>query len=89
MSARLIDFCDVWFDPAGSSSRLMAATTTPETPKEFLVQIAEGTVLHFRHIADIKGQRLFEATQQYSEHVGDQSLPVPMLYLSGPFRRVA
>lgn len=82
---RVVKLCDAWFDIVGGACRLRCSTTGV-VEGDFRVQISEGVFLLFRHIADIKGQRIFEATGQPWVSDKDNSLPSPLLHLSGPRR---
>lgn len=79
--------CDAWFDLIEDSSRLTIATIRSGIPTEFWVQIAEGFFIHFRHVADLKNQRIFVATPQRPECGEGHSAPSPLLQLVGPFQR--
>jgi len=74
---------------SGGSSRLIVATTRAETPSAFWVQLADGLFINFRHVIDLKGRRMFEATPQSWERVEGQFAPSPLYQLSGPFQRDA
>ena len=85
--ANRLDITEAWFDDSGDAPRLIAATRSLGIESEFWAEIAPGAFVLFRHLADLKGQRLFEATSQRWEGGQSQSSPSPLLQLSGPFRR--
>lgn len=85
---RRIELCDAWLEPSKEASRLIIATTEQSVPIEFSVKITDDLILRFRHVSDIKGQRLFEATSQSREFGEDPSELGPLLLLRGPFQKL-
>lgn len=80
-----IPLSDAWFEP-GDGCRLMIATTQHGLPLELAVRMADGNALAFRHVAYIKGRRVYEATWRCPESASDPAARDRLPQLSGPFR---
>lgn len=82
-----IELCDAWLEPSDGKCRLIVATKAPGQTKEFWVRLSAGAFVKFEHVADLKNQRLFEATRIGSEHGEGPVEPSPLLQLLGPLQR--
>ena len=78
---------DVWFDLSTGRTRLLVAIPADRSIEAFIVGMNEGSCLHFRHLADVKGQKIFEAFPQRLECAEAPSELGPTLLLEGPYRR--
>lgn len=79
-----IELLDAWFEQTDYGCTLMVAAPC-EWP-EFHVNMP-GASITFRHVANVKGRRLFAASALHPVGGSDQSSPSPLSLLSGPFRR--
>jgi hypothetical protein len=78
---------DVWFDLSTGTTRLLAAIPADSLFDTFIVEMDGESRLRFRHLADIKGQRIFEAFPQRLGCAEGPSELGPILRLEGPYRR--
>ena len=81
---------DAWFETDGRGTRLLVAVgpdVEPPGAGEFRMRLAGGGFLHFRHVADLKARRVFEAMQWRPEDDRGPPSEVPTHQLAGPFRR--
>ena len=78
---RAYPITDVWFQSSNEGCRLMMATDEPGVEAEIDVQMAGGVTMRLRHVTNIKGRRVFEATEW---RPADGAYPSPQL--NGPFR---
>lgn len=84
----VMELCDVWFEPSKDGCRLIVATCSPRDITQFHVRLKGGVSLKFEHLADVKNQRLFEASLSDLAHAGGPGEQGLSLQLSGPLRRV-
>lgn len=83
------ELSDAWFEAANGASRLIVATAYCVEEKEFWVNLSAGVFLKFTHLADVKNQRLFEASQVSLGHAQGQCEQDSSLLLLGPLQRVS
>jgi hypothetical protein len=85
---QLLDLTDCWFDWTGRVSRLRIATDQTGLPLEFVcpVSFLGGQPLRFVHVADIKGRRIYEASEPRPEDGEARSEQVPSSLIEGPLR---
>jgi hypothetical protein len=81
-----VPLTDAWFEARASGVRLLIATDRAHGLDRFEVKLVCGGLLGFRAVGDIKGRRVFEATQCRPECDPAPFEPVPVWPLSGPFR---
>ncbi len=81
-----VPLADLWFEPTDGESRLMAAINPPVRTTEFQAEVMGGAMT-FRHVADIKGRRVFAASEWHPADDPDRASSGPSWRLSGPFQR--
>ncbi len=79
---------DLWFEPCDGASRLMAAVNLPVRLRSFDIELA-GVTVRFRHVADIKGRRVFAASEREPAEDKDEGDGETLIRLAGPFSRSA
>lgn len=85
----VLDLTDAWFEPGAGGARLMIALDHSDGAQEVWARIA-GTphaLVLFRHVADIKGRRVFAATEWHRADDPARSAQDPSRQLAGPFRK--
>jgi hypothetical protein len=86
MTKLTVPLADLWFEPVDGASRLMAAISLPLQTTAFGIELAGGS-LAFRHVADIKGRRVFAASEWHPADDPGLASRGPSWLLSGPFQR--
>jgi hypothetical protein len=77
---------DMWFEPGIGGSRLMvAALLGPEGETAFQVNLMGGSIT-FRSVADIKGLRVFAASEWHAADDPEDPSQGPSWILAGPFQ---
>jgi hypothetical protein len=88
VTRRVIRAIDVWFEPSEHGAQLMIAVAAPAPhgPPPWVVIDDIGWVF-LRHVADIKGQRVYAASRE--DPTGSSAPPEPETswLLQGPFGR--
>jgi hypothetical protein len=82
-----VPLSDAWFERgADRIDRLLVAIDRPGAIGEFRINLSGGS-LTFRHLGDIKGRRVFEASAWHPADDPDLSSRGQLLRLEGPFQR--
>jgi hypothetical protein len=81
-----IPLCDAWFEYGTGGNRLLVATDRPGAPLELRIDLAGASFL-FRHVSDIKGRRVYEASEWRPADDPNLLSRGPSSRLEGPFQR--
>jgi|SRR5579862_5291148 len=81
-----IPLCDAWFELGTDGDRLLVAVDRPGLMIDFRIDLVGGTLV-FRHLTDIKGRRVFEASAWHPADDPDLSSRAQLSRIAGPFLR--